>query len=58
MADEFYYCLDHKSVEEREGCKGMDRLGPYPSRDEAARAMEKVAERNEQWDSDPRWNDD
>ena len=28
-----------------------DLLGPYPSREEAARALEKVRERNEQWDA-------
>jgi len=58
MADEYWYCLKHKTVEESDGCKAADRLGPYSSREEAGRALEKVAERNEAWDNDPDWNDD
>jgi hypothetical protein len=57
MSD-FWYCLKHHRVEPREGCKNADRLGPYPSEAEAERALEKVQERNEEWDSDPRWNDE
>jgi len=58
MADEYWYCLKHKTVEGAGGCKSADRLGPYATQDEAARALEKVAERNETWDNDPDWNDD
>jgi hypothetical protein len=60
MADgEFWYCLDHKGVEDAESaCKAVDRLGPYRTRGEAEHALEKVAERNEKWDNDPRWNDE
>jgi hypothetical protein len=32
-------------------------LGPYRSREGAERALEKVEERNEAWENDPRWND-
>jgi hypothetical protein len=54
---EYWYCLKHGTVEGVEGCKNADRLGPYPSQAEAARALEKVKERNEAWDEDPNWND-
>lgn len=54
----WFYCLDHKTVEPEEGCRAEVRLGPYPSREEAARALEKVDERNEEWDNDPAWNDE
>ena len=57
MSD-FWYCLKHKSVEGPQGCRNADRLGPYDSEAEAARALEKVEERNEAWDHDPAWNDD
>ena len=30
---------------------GKDLLGPYPSREEAERALEKVKERNREWDA-------
>lgn len=36
---------------------GPDRLGPYPTREEAASAMKTVDDRNTQWNEDPRWND-
>ena len=43
MSDsEYWFCLTHHAVEGREGCKNADRLGPYPSQAEAARALEKV----------------
>ena len=58
MADRYYYCLDHRAVEGEDGCRAADRLGPYPSRQEAERALDKVQERNEAWDNDPAWNDD
>lgn len=58
MSDsEYWYCLTHHTVEGTEGCKNADRLGPYPSQAEASRALEKVEERNEAWDNDPKWND-
>jgi hypothetical protein len=58
MSDEqWWYCLKHHAVEPREGCKWSDRLGPYPSYAEAERALERVAERNEEWDNDPFYND-
>ena len=55
---QFFFCLKHHTVEGAEGCKAKDRLGPYPSHDAAAHALDTVAERNEEWDNDPDWNDD
>jgi hypothetical protein len=57
VAEQFYFCLKHRTVEGEDGCKAADRLGPYPSRDEAEAALEKVQQRNEDWDNDPAWND-
>ena len=37
----------------QDGCAYKDRLGPYDTEAEAARALEKVKERNEEWDNDP-----
>ena len=37
---------------ERNGdCPGKDRLGPYATEEEAARALETVRRRNEEWDA-------
>lgn len=60
MSDEqeYWFCLKHHTVESREGCRNQDRLGPYSSEAEASRALDKVEERNEDWDNDPQWNDD
>ncbi|GAA4681069.1 hypothetical protein GCM10023347_39880 [Streptomyces chumphonensis] len=55
---EWYYCLKHGTVEEGPQCGAADRFGPYPSRTEAAHAMDTARERNEEWRTDPAWNDD
>jgi hypothetical protein len=50
-SEQWWYCLKHNRVEDHNTpCPGKDRLGPYPSREEAARALEKVQERNKEWD--------
>ena len=54
---EWYYCLEHRKVEEGPECPAKDRMGPYASRSEAGQAMEKADERNAEWDTDPRWHD-
>jgi hypothetical protein len=60
MADQqWWYCLKHHTVEaEDSSCKAADRLGPYASRDQAEHALERVAQRNDAYDSDPKWGDD
>ncbi len=55
---EYWYCVKHHRVESDTICPAIDRLGPYASEEAAARALETTAERNEEWDKDPRWNDD
>lgn len=57
MVEEWYYCVEHGTVEPKHGCRVVNRLGPYPTRQEAARALEKAEARNERWEKDPRWND-
>ncbi|QMU68396.1 hypothetical protein [Streptacidiphilus sp. P02-A3a] len=51
----WFYCLKHKKVEQGMVCPARNRLGPYPTEAEAARALEISRERNEAWDNDPRW---
>jgi hypothetical protein len=55
--EQFWFCLNHHAVEGRQGCVNKDRLGPYPDAAQAARALERVEERNREWDNDPKWND-
>ena len=59
MSDtEYWFCLKHHTVEQADGCKNADRLGPYATPEDASHALDKVEERNEEWDNDPDWNDD
>ena len=46
----WWYCLTHQTVEHGPGCPGKDRLGPYATEEEAAHALDKVRQRNEEWD--------
>jgi len=56
-AGEWYYCLEHKKVEEGPECPAKDRMGPYTSREEATHAMDIARERNLEWENDPRWGE-
>jgi hypothetical protein len=57
--DQWWFDLTTKSaVQDNKAGRSVDRLGPYRSREEAERALERVDERNEAYDNDPRWNDD
>jgi len=58
MDDRWYYCLDHKTVEPYDGCRDEVRIGPFPTREEAAKALEIVERRNREWDNDPEWSED
>jgi hypothetical protein len=50
-SEQWWYCLKHNTVEGPDtACAGKDLLGPYPTREEAARALERVRERNKEWD--------
>ncbi|NYI06892.1 hypothetical protein [Allostreptomyces psammosilenae] len=57
-AGTWYYCLKHHTVEEGPECSARNRLGPYASRESAGKALEVAAERDEAWETDPRWRDD
>jgi hypothetical protein len=48
----WWYSLRTHSVEDDDGpTPGKDRLGPFDSPEAAARALENVQRRNEEWDS-------
>jgi hypothetical protein len=53
----WYFCLTHRQVEPKAGCRAAERLGPYPDRETAARALEIAEERTKAADeADRRWN--
>ncbi len=47
---DWYYCFKHERVETREECHLKDRMGPYPTREDAEHWRQRVAERNAEWD--------
>ena len=53
----YYWCLQHERVESDVNvCAARYRLGPYASVAEAERALDRVRERNAEWDAeDARW---
>ena len=57
---EWYWCLEHQEVVDADHpCPPYRRMGPYPSREEAANWREKVEARNDEWDEeDRRWEGD
>ena len=54
----YYWCLRHRRVEtDKNLCPAARTLGPYETAGEAEQALNRVAERNEQWDAeDARWS--
>jgi hypothetical protein len=50
----WFFCLKHNTVEGPDGCAERHRLGPFATQEEAAAALQKVAERNEQADAEDR----
>lgn len=54
----FWWCLDHKTVEDDNGCRAEVRLGPYPTSDAAQHALQSVQERNDKLDAEDRaWDE-
>ena len=51
---EWFWCTDHHTVEEGKDCRAERRLGPYPTREAAERALQTVQERNERLDAEDR----
>lgn len=44
----FWWCLEHKQVEEGIGCGSTTRLGPYDTQQLAATALERIGKREEE----------
>lgn len=53
----YFWCLQHQRVEtDADKCPVTELLGPYASAEEAENALERVRQRNEEWDAeDARW---
>lgn len=56
--EQWYYCVSDGSVRQGKDARGLDRMGPYPDRATAERALEIAAERNKAADkADHDWDD-
>jgi hypothetical protein len=53
---DYYWCMQHGTVEEGNVCRAATRLGPYETPEAARRWRERVEDRNEAWEAeDERW---
>ena len=50
----WFWCMRHSTVEPKEGCAERHRLGPYDTRQEAERALQALAEREERLSAEDR----
>jgi uncharacterized membrane protein len=54
----WYFCTKHNTVEHGNVCRAADRLGPYPDKETASRALDIAKERSAAWDKAEReWDD-
>jgi hypothetical protein len=44
----WFWCLDHKCVEQGLGCASSSRIGPFASEAEAMNALQRIREREAQ----------
>jgi len=53
----YWYCQEHSTVEQFDGCGSHRRIGPFDSAAEAAKALDTIAERNRRYDAeDAAWD--
>lgn len=60
MSDEpqqFWFNLETKRVEVGKQSAAIHRIGPFDTREDAARALDVIAERNQAWQADEQQDD-
>lgn len=59
LSGEYWYCMEHRRVEKYEDTDSANRIGPFPTEDAAAHALETIHEREKAYDAeDSAWNGD
>ena len=48
----FWFCQQHNAVEPFDGCGSHQRIGPFDTEGEAAKALDTIAERNRRYDAE------
>jgi hypothetical protein len=58
LAGEFWFCMKHRRVEKFEDTDSANRIGPFPTAEQAAHALETIHEREKAYDAeDSAWED-
>jgi hypothetical protein len=52
LSGTFWFCQKHDAVEPFEGCGSHQRIGPFDTEGEAAKALDTIAERNRRYDAE------
>ena len=59
LSGEYWYCMEHRRVEKYEDTDSANRIGPFPTEDAAAHALQTIHDREKAYDAeDSAWNGD
>jgi hypothetical protein len=59
LSDEYWFCMEHRRVEKYDETDSKNRIGPFPTADAAAHALETIAEREKAYEKeDSSWDGD
>ena len=57
LSGTYWFCQEHRTVEPFDGCGSRQRIGPFDTPAEAAKALDTIAERNRRYDAeDAAWD--
>ena len=57
LSGTFWFCQQHHTVEPFAGCGSKQRIGPFDTEAEAAKALDTIADRNRRYDAeDAAWD--
>jgi hypothetical protein len=55
----YWFCVKHRAVEPFEGCGSQNRIGPFDTSEQAAQALDTIADRERRYDAeDAAWDGD
>lgn len=52
LSGTYWFCIDHHKAETFAGCGGHNRIGPFATEAEAAKALQTIADRERRYDAD------
>ncbi len=58
LSDEYWFCMKHRRVEKYGETDSTNRIGPFPTEQQAAHALETIADREKAYDKeDSEWEE-